>query len=207
MLKGSYDGKTWSVIDERTDQAFQWRLQTRAFQIDKPGRYAHYRLEVTKSTGATTALAEIELLANPAPACTTTVTGKVSGLSVSKGVTCLVGATVAGSAIVSPGASLYAYDSTIAGSFFATGAKELVLRNSTIGGAASITGTSAELALEDTKIGGAALLTANSGDPAPLIAGSTVGGPLACVLNHPAPVNNGLANTVRGPAAGQCAKL
>jgi predicted alpha-1,2-mannosidase len=57
-LKGSPDGVTWTTLDSRHDQTFDWRLQTRPFKIAKPGRYKHYSL-----TGVTgTSLAEIELL-------------------------------------------------------------------------------------------------------------------------------------------------
>jgi predicted alpha-1,2-mannosidase len=68
QLKGSNDGTTWTTIDERTDQSFDWRLQTRPFKIANPGRYAYYRLEVGANTGeASTSLAEVELLGIPAP--------------------------------------------------------------------------------------------------------------------------------------------
>jgi predicted alpha-1,2-mannosidase len=57
-LKGSNDGVTWTTIDRRRDQTFDWRLQTRPFKIAKPGTYKHYALSgVTGSS-----LAEIELL-------------------------------------------------------------------------------------------------------------------------------------------------
>ncbi|MEV6850414.1 GH92 family glycosyl hydrolase [Actinoplanes sp. NPDC051411] len=57
-LKGSADGVTWTTIDTRADQTFDWRLQTRPFKIAKPGAYKYYSL-----TGVTgTSLAEIELL-------------------------------------------------------------------------------------------------------------------------------------------------
>ncbi|MFI6073363.1 GH92 family glycosyl hydrolase [Actinoplanes sp. NPDC051343] len=57
-LKGSSDGVTWTTIDRRSNQAFDWRLQTRPFKIAKPGRYKYYALSgVTGSS-----LAEIELL-------------------------------------------------------------------------------------------------------------------------------------------------
>jgi putative alpha-1,2-mannosidase len=57
-LKGSPDGVTWTTLDRRHDQTFDWRLQTRPFKIAKPGRYKYYSL-----TGVTgTSLAEIELL-------------------------------------------------------------------------------------------------------------------------------------------------
>jgi hypothetical protein len=57
-LKGSTDGVTWTTVDHRTDQKFDWRLQTRPFKIAKPGHYKYYALSgVTGSS-----LAEIELL-------------------------------------------------------------------------------------------------------------------------------------------------
>ncbi|MEK8106029.1 glycoside hydrolase domain-containing protein [Micromonospora sp. M12] len=63
-LQGSNDGITWTSVDSRTDQAFPWRNQTRPYAIDRPGRFAQFRLAVTKTVGAAqTNLAEIELLA------------------------------------------------------------------------------------------------------------------------------------------------
>ncbi|PYC75104.1 ATP-binding protein [Micromonospora arborensis] len=63
-LQGSNDGITWTTVDSRKDQAFPWRNQTRPYTIDKPGRFAQFRLAVTKTVGAAqTNLAEIELLA------------------------------------------------------------------------------------------------------------------------------------------------
>ncbi len=65
-LSGSSDGTHWTVLDERRDETFRWRLQTRPFQVDKPGRYAYYRLDITATTGATNpTLAQLELLAEP----------------------------------------------------------------------------------------------------------------------------------------------
>ncbi|MFI6260019.1 GH92 family glycosyl hydrolase [Micromonospora zamorensis] len=63
-LQGSNDGITWTTVDSRRDQVFRWRSQTRPYTIDKPGRFAQFRLAVTKTVGAAqTSLAEIELLA------------------------------------------------------------------------------------------------------------------------------------------------
>lgn len=62
-LSGSTDGRTWRVLDERADEAFSWRLQTRPFAVDRPGTYAHYRLEFT--SGGPVTLAEVELLGSP----------------------------------------------------------------------------------------------------------------------------------------------
>src|SRR5262249_19530798 len=58
VLKGSYDGRRWTVIDERSNEKFRWRLQTREFKVAKPGQYTYYSLEVTANTGGpTTSLA------------------------------------------------------------------------------------------------------------------------------------------------------
>jgi predicted alpha-1,2-mannosidase len=63
-LQGSDDGITWATIDSRHDEVFPWRNQTRPFKIDDPGKFAQFRLVVTKTVGAAQAnLAEIELLA------------------------------------------------------------------------------------------------------------------------------------------------
>ncbi|MFC7529848.1 GH92 family glycosyl hydrolase [Actinoplanes sp. GCM10030250] len=63
-LQGSRDGITWTTVDRRSGEVFPWRNQTRPFQIDRPGRFAQFRLVVTKTTGAAQPnLAEIELLA------------------------------------------------------------------------------------------------------------------------------------------------
>ena len=56
-LKGSDNGgRSWKVLDTRSRERFDWRKQTRAFKVDRPGRYERYRLEVSGT------LAEIELL-------------------------------------------------------------------------------------------------------------------------------------------------
>lgn len=63
VLEGSVDGKRWTTLDTREDQSFTWRHQTRAFTIEQPRGFTAYRLRVTGGTAATTALAEVELLA------------------------------------------------------------------------------------------------------------------------------------------------
>jgi predicted alpha-1,2-mannosidase len=68
VVKGSNDGGSWKTLDERRSEAFQWRSQTRAFKLARPGNYAYYRIDVTENGGlATTTLAEIELLTNEKP--------------------------------------------------------------------------------------------------------------------------------------------
>jgi hypothetical protein len=210
VLKGSYDGTTWTVVDERTGEVFPWRRQTRPFKVSRPGRYTYYRLDVTQNTGdPTTALAEVELLAKPDSPCTATVSGQHSGdLVVADGVVCLAaGSTVTGAVTVRPGASLYAIDATVNGSLAAAGAGAVVLVHTTVGGALAITGRTDEVSLEDTTVGGPVALSNNIGGLPALVSFDRIGGPLACAGNSPPPVNNGLPNTVNGPRAGQCATL
>ena len=62
-LQGSNDGLKWATLDSRKSETFAWRNQTRPFAIDEPGRFAQFRLVVTRTAGAAQAnLAEIELL-------------------------------------------------------------------------------------------------------------------------------------------------
>ncbi|MEU8236482.1 GH92 family glycosyl hydrolase [Actinoplanes sp. NPDC048967] len=201
-LKGSYDGTTWTTIDQREDQTFEWRRQTRPFKIANPGRYAYYRLDVA----AGTTLAEVELLGVPAPACTTTIADKVVGaVSVRSGVTCVkAGAQITGLVTVSKGASLYATGATLRAAVTATGAGTVSLLNTTVSGPLTVTG-SGPVSLENSTLKSAVTLLNNK--TATVVAGNTVGGPLTCSGNKPAPVNNGLANKVSGVRIGQCGKL
>ncbi|MEV4759397.1 GH92 family glycosyl hydrolase [Micromonospora sp. NPDC049559] len=202
QLKGSYDGEHWTVVDTRAGQTFPWRAQTRSFAVAHPGRYAHYRLEPTQADPQA-ALAEVELLANPSPACTSTVTGKKAGpLTVSSGVTCLRDATVSGPVTVRAGAALYVHGGTVTGPLSASNAAAVVLDGVTVKGPVSVTGTRGELGLERATVAGPVTLSGNAGG---VVAASTIGGPLACAGNDPAPVDNDLRNTLGGPATGQCA--
>ncbi len=68
VVKGSNDGSSWKVLDERSNETFAWRAQTRPFKLTRPGNYAYYRIEVTGNGGAaSTTLAELELLNNDKP--------------------------------------------------------------------------------------------------------------------------------------------
>lgn len=63
VLQGSNDGESWTVLDDRRDEEFPWRRQTRAFSVANPGSYSFYRLSITKNGGGgSTSLAEVELL-------------------------------------------------------------------------------------------------------------------------------------------------
>ena len=77
-----------------------------------------------------------------------------------------------------------------------------MLNRTKIGGPVAITGATGTVSIELTAVGGPVALTGNHG---PVLTSSTVGGPLACFGNTPDPSDYELDNTVRGPAAGQCA--
>ncbi|MFG2099852.1 LVIVD repeat-containing protein [Micromonospora echinaurantiaca] len=139
--------------------------------------------------------------------CTTTVANRHNGPLTVTGVTCLTGATVSGPVTVRPGATLLAIDSSISGPVSASNAAAVHLYHSTVRGPVSVTGTTGSAAIVDTEIHGPAVLTGGTGTVEPIVADSTVRGPLACTGNAPAPINLGVANTVHGPATGQCAGL
>ncbi|HEV7964764.1 MAG TPA: GH92 family glycosyl hydrolase [Actinoplanes sp.] len=206
-LQGSYDGSTWATADERSDQTFDWRLQTKPFKIAHPGKYKYYRLAVSANTGeATTGLAEVELLGQAAPACTTTIADKVTGaVSVKSGVTCIApGATITGLVTVKNGASLYATGGALRGALTASGAGTVSLLHTTVTGQVVVTG-SGPVSIEDSTVSGPLTLLRNH--TSTLVSGNTIGAALTCTGNQPAPVDNGLANNVAGPRVGQCAKL
>ncbi|MFY0407219.1 GH92 family glycosyl hydrolase [Solicola sp. PLA-1-18] len=67
VLEGSRDGRRWTTLDERSGETFRWRQQTRSFEVDDAGSYAHLRLRVTSTSDGTPArLGEMEVLARPA---------------------------------------------------------------------------------------------------------------------------------------------
>ncbi|GAA0601885.1 GH92 family glycosyl hydrolase [Kutzneria viridogrisea] len=158
QLKGSYDGKTWTTIDQRSGQSFAARQQTRPFAIDKPGRYSYYRLEVTASSGGNLALSEVEFLAKPDPACTTTITGRHDGPLRISGVTCLRDAEINGPVVVEQGAALYASGGTISGPLAATGADSVVLLGTHVSGPVAITGARTEVEVGSATIDGPLLV-------------------------------------------------
>jgi hypothetical protein len=204
QLKGSFDGKTWTVLDDRPAETFAWRQQTRAFKVDRPGRYTFYRLELA----AAVTVAEVELLAAPRPACTQTITGRHDGaLRVRSGILCLDGATVTGPVHVESGAELDAFGGSITGPVSTTGAGAVVLTGTRVSGPVSIRATAGEVSVGGASITGPVSLVDNLGGQPALIASSTIDGPLSCTGNTPAPVNNDLPNAGRGPRSGQCARL
>jgi predicted alpha-1,2-mannosidase len=67
VVEGSDDGTTWTVLDERHDETFQWRSQTRPFKLDRPSNFSRYRISFG---GGEVTLAEVELLASNKPLAT-----------------------------------------------------------------------------------------------------------------------------------------
>jgi predicted alpha-1,2-mannosidase len=65
VLEGSDDGQQWHLLDQRNNEAFRWRRQTRPFALEEPAAHAHYRLRITDGTGQRIGLAQWELLAAP----------------------------------------------------------------------------------------------------------------------------------------------
>lgn len=150
--------------------------------------------------GATSAF-DVTLL--PAsPACTTTLTGRVSGpLTIRGGVTCLTGATVTGPVTVAPGGALVATGATISGPLMATRAATVELFHSAVSGPLTITGTTGDVQVLGGTVRGPATLTGNG---APVFAGVTVNGPLSCAANTAVPNDLEIANNVHGPSLDQC---
>ncbi|WP_414637641.1 GH92 family glycosyl hydrolase [Amycolatopsis sp.] len=62
-LEGSDDATTWQVLDERADETFSWRRQTRPFALAEPAARRHWRLRVRRTDGRRLSLAQWELLA------------------------------------------------------------------------------------------------------------------------------------------------
>jgi hypothetical protein len=167
--------------------------------------------------------------------CTQALTGTVSGpLQIGAGVTCINGGTVAGPVSVSGGAVLVLTGATIYGPLTADGSQVTVC-GSTIAGPVSISGSSGSVVIGSAdgsaacggnvilgpvtltgnsggtelvanSIAGQVNLTGNLGPPA-VVAANTIAGPLSCAANSADPMDNGQANTVYGPAGGQCAAL
>jgi hypothetical protein len=141
-------------------------------------------------------------------ACTSTVSGVHNGPLNVTGVTCLDGATVNGPVRVRPGGSLLVIDSTVAGPVTGTLASAVHIYHSTVVGPVTVSGTTGSAAIVDTSVTGPVMLMNNStGTIESIIADSTIVGPLVCLGNSPAPINLGAANSVSGPATGQCAAL
>lgn len=59
VLKGSYDGCTWVVLDERQNQRFISRFQEITYKIETPSNYKQYLLEATTGANDSLKIAEV----------------------------------------------------------------------------------------------------------------------------------------------------
>ncbi len=80
----------------------------------------------------------------------------------------------------------------------------------TLQGPLALSGNKGGVEVEDAKASGLLSLTNTMGaapgedSAAPELEGNTIGGPLSCSGNTPAPTSDGRPNTVSGPKSGQC---
>jgi hypothetical protein len=52
QFQGSNDSTRWATLDTRSDQSFDYRFQTRRYEVTAPGAYRYYQLNVTANHGA-----------------------------------------------------------------------------------------------------------------------------------------------------------
>ncbi|WP_455565783.1 LVIVD repeat-containing protein [Micromonospora globbae] len=205
QIYGSEIARGFDVLGLKPSEHLTAAEIAAAREVQMPEFNAQHQTQVSWAPSFAVARARFDQLART---CTTTVTNRHHGPLTVSGVTCLSGATVNGPVTVRPGASLLAIDSSISGPVSAANAEAVHLYESTVRGPVSITGTRGSAAVVKSEIHGPAVLTGTrTGAVEPIVADSTVRGPLACTGNSPAPINLGAANEVSGPASGQCASL
>ncbi len=199
----------WGSGVERTEYRIDdgdWTTYDGPFKLTEPGVHTFsFRSVDDNGNAEDTAAAQIDVAD-----CAQTITGSHDGsLPVSSGVTCLAeGATVTGPVTVANGAGLVAIDASVDGPVFATGASTAQLYRTTVNGPVFISGSTGRVAIAESTVTGPVTVRGNTtGDVPALISGNTVDGRLTCTANEPAPVNDGVANTVTGPKSGQCAEL
>ena len=153
------------------------------------------------------------VLPGGSPACTTTLTGNQTTVSVATGVTCLDNATVSGNVTVAAGASLVVKKSTIAGTLTATGAEAVQLFGSTVTGAAQVRNGTRDVTIAGSTFRGGLALTGNTqvtanerysrlaGAYGPILAGSTIYG-LTCIGNSAEVSDFGAPNTFKVSQSG-----
>jgi len=65
-VEGSQDGKTWTIIDERADQAWETRRLSRTFTFTNKIEYKYYKFSMTELTSGTNfQMSEVRLLEIP----------------------------------------------------------------------------------------------------------------------------------------------
>jgi O-glycosyl hydrolase len=142
--------------------------------------------------------------------CGAAVAGTHTGpLTVRSGTTCLAGgAEVTGPVTVRSGASLVAAGATVDGPVVTGGAATVRLVGTAITGPVRVSGATDQVLISGTHVTGPLTITDSGTGFAPIVvSGNTVEGPLACSGNSPAPVNEGVPNTVTGATRGQCRGL
>ena len=114
--------------------------------------------------------------------------------------TCLAqGARIISRVTVAPGAGLISTGATIVGPVSASGARTLQLLGGRVTGPVTIEGTYGKVALTSAQIVGTVRISGNTtGETSIDIMANTIVGQLACSANEPAPVDNGLPNSVIG---------
>jgi hypothetical protein len=142
--------------------------------------------------------------------CDQTITGLHLGpLVVVEGVTCLEeGALVIGPITVHPDAGLVSTGASVIGPVSTVGASVVDLSDTRFTGPLSVLVGTGQVALSGNRVIGPVTVVANNTGATPIVvSGNRIIGPLTCLANTPAPVNDGVPNTVTGPKVGQCAGL
>lgn len=66
VLEGSNDGQNWVLLDQRSDENFENRLQTRRFEINNPAPYKFFRISFTNNHGSNLLqITELRLIRTP----------------------------------------------------------------------------------------------------------------------------------------------
>jgi len=159
------------------------------------------------------------VLPGASPACTVTLTGTRTSVTVNQGVTCLTNAQVNGNVTVRTGASLVVRNSTITGTLVSTGGRAVQIFGSTVSGMVTIGTTSRDVTVAGSRFSAAVVLTNNTqvtanerytrlaGPYGPLLVGNTFNASLRCTGSS-APVKNfGAPNTVVGLRFGECTQV
>ena len=169
--------------------------------------------------------------------CTTYIgPGTYQGsLVVSSGETCLTDATVTGSVVVRPGASVKIEDSSVDGAVNSNGATDISVCGSILGslsvlnsiGPVVIGRAGEQEGCTGNTINGSVTLQGNHDDEVVLgantiagsvnflgniaatnaVEGNQIGGSLVCLRNDAPPIKNNYPNTVGAATVGQCANL
>lgn len=183
---------------------------TGTFQILATGDFT--RMIVAPQTGELYLSTRTDLLTvqleGAGQVCDETISEDAAGsLTINEGITCIEGATFRGPVSVDADAGLVLLDAEVRGPVNAVGAAVFSATDSTISGPLAVTETG-EIEIRGTTVHGPLTLHDNdTGGSPPVISGSTIRGPLDCVGNSSAPIDDGSANTVRGGASGQCAEM